>query len=339
MPDTSRLSLPFLSAAQGQKHVTHNEALAVLDRLVLLAVEARALAAPPANPAEGSRYLVAAAASGAWAGHAGEIAVLEDGIWQFHVPRPGWLAYVVAEDLFVVRTAAGWRAFVVGDPLPQLGINATADTTNRLAVAAAATLLGHAGAGHQLKINKRTPTDTATVLFQTGYSGRAEIGTAGTDRFGVKVSPDGAAWLTVAEVDPGTGFIGLRKANPEVDVDIAGNVARVAGPSFACVAVKATGTGGHEYRVAATDNGNGLGGGKLVIFDQTVGAIRLVIDGQAVAFGLPARLPSLTVSTLPSAATSGAGAVVFVSDERGGPVLAYSDGSVWRRTTDRAVAA
>jgi hypothetical protein len=47
--------------------------------------------------------------------------------------------------------------------------------------------------------------------------------------------------------------------------------------------------------------------------------------------------PSYTVATVPSAATSGAGAMIYVSDESGGAVLTFSDGTNWRRVTDRAV--
>ena len=50
-----------------------------------------------------------------------------------------------------------------------------------------------------------------------------------------------------------------------------------------------------------------------------------------------ARVRSYTVATLPSAAAAGAGSIVYVSDESGGAVLAFSDGADWRRVTDRAV--
>lgn len=43
-----------------------------------------------------------------------------------------------------------------------------------------------------------------------------------------------------------------------------------------------------------------------------------------------------TVDTLPEASDYPRG-VVYVSDETGGAVLAFSDGSDWRRVTDRAV--
>jgi hypothetical protein len=51
------------------------------------------------------------------------------------------------------------------------------------------------------------------------------------------------------------------------------------------------------------------------------------------------KAPSFTVSGAPSASSSGAGAIIYVSDETGGAVLAFSDGTDWRRTTDRAVIA
>lgn len=46
---------------------------------------------------------------------------------------------------------------------------------------------------------------------------------------------------------------------------------------------------------------------------------------------------SYTVVGLPSAASFPAGVTVYVSNEVGGGVLAFSDGTNWRRVTDRAV--
>jgi hypothetical protein len=46
---------------------------------------------------------------------------------------------------------------------------------------------------------------------------------------------------------------------------------------------------------------------------------------------------NFTVAELPSARAEGPGALVYVSDESGGAVLAFSDGTHWRRSTDRAI--
>ena len=58
---TTHLLLPYLLAAQAQKHVTHNEALRLLDGLVQLSVLDRDLTAPvrPTIPSDGDRYIVA----------------------------------------------------------------------------------------------------------------------------------------------------------------------------------------------------------------------------------------------------------------------------------------
>lgn len=46
---------------------------------------------------------------------------------------------------------------------------------------------------------------------------------------------------------------------------------------------------------------------------------------------------SYTVGTVPSASTAGAGGMIHVSNEAGGAVLAFSDGTNWRRVTDRTI--
>ncbi len=48
------------------------------------------------------------------------------------------------------------------------------------------------------------------------------------------------------------------------------------------------------------------------------------------------RLGSYTISSLPIASTLGAGSIIYVPDEAGGPTIAFSDGTDWRRMSDRA---
>lgn len=52
-------------------------------------------------------------------------------------------------------------------------------------------------------------------------------------------------------------------------------------------------------------------------------------------YGGQVPMPSSTVAALPSAAA--AGLWIYVTDETGGAVPAFSDGANWRRVTDRAV--
>jgi hypothetical protein len=212
MSETPLLGLPLLAASQAQKHVTHNEALGLLDAFSQLAVASRALASPPASPADGDRYLVATGASGDWTGEEGKVALRFSGGWRFMAPRTGWRMYVVDEAKLLVFDGTAWAdTLTVPDlqNLPHAGINTTADTTNRLAVSADASLFTHAGTDHRMKVNKNGSGDTAALLFQTAYSGRAEMGLAGDDNFHIKVSPDGTAWQEALTVNATSGAVSL----------------------------------------------------------------------------------------------------------------------------------
>jgi Protein of unknown function (DUF2793) len=275
MTDSLHLTLPLLAAAQAQKHVTHNEALTLIDALMHLSVLDRDLAVAPASPNPGDRYLVAGSPSGAWAGQAGKIAHYLDAIWQFAAPQAGWRAWVMDENQLIVFDGSAWRSASNFQNIAMLGINATADAANRLALNATATLFNHAGNGHQLKLNKNLAGDTASLLYQTGFSGRAEIGTTGDDKLHVKVSSNGSSWFEALVMDGANGHVGIGTPTPTVRLDVAG----------------------------------------------------------------PIRCGSVAKASLPGAASAGAGAMLHVPDEVGGAVLAFSDGTNWRRVTDRAVVA
>lgn len=192
--------------SQAQKHITHNEAIQALDALVQPAVESRSVTTPPTTPLAGEAWIVPAGATGAWSGHGTEIAAWQSGAWTFLDPASGWQVYDKADKTQLVFDAGSWTPLAaLGSALPRLGVNTTADTTNRLAVASAATLLTHAGNGHQVKINKAAAGDTASLLYQTNWSGRAEMGLSGDDHWRLKVSPNGSSWVNALTVDATTG--------------------------------------------------------------------------------------------------------------------------------------
>ncbi|MCZ4352272.1 hypothetical protein O4H61_07055 [Roseovarius aestuarii] len=93
------------------------------------------------------------------------------------------------------------------DNLDGVGINTTADGTNKLAIASEASLFSHDGAGHQIKVNKASTADTAALLFQTNWSGRAEMGLTGQNEFTVKVSDDGSVWTEALRINGVTGSL------------------------------------------------------------------------------------------------------------------------------------
>lgn len=112
---TTHLLLPYILASQAQKHVTHNEALRLLDAMVQLSVLDRTRTAPSVSPTDGDRHIVASGATGLWTGWDLNVAFWVDGVWMRLVPRPGWLAWIAAEQTFVVWNGSTWD--LVGEPV------------------------------------------------------------------------------------------------------------------------------------------------------------------------------------------------------------------------------
>jgi|GEM_PF-4728179 len=325
-----------------------------------------------------------------------------------------------AISLQVPPTALATREWVAGafNPVPdgKLGINATADATNRLAVKSDAVLFSYddvtPGTGDvQFKVNKAAAANTASLLFQTGWSGRAELGLAGGDDFSVKVSADGATWKQALSIDGATGRMGVNTASPAGQLHVVGEdegltIENAQDPG-AMFTIAAGRPGLYEndlifsegsdiadpsrYRMRITPwgpifpkgiriaDGEGVTSetsGALAYYKPFDGAraelaFRGADNADTAEFRMYAwrqdgagawyredaaaitdnaglvvsqfygavRLPSHTVATLPSASAVGAGGLVFVSDESGGPTLAFSDGTNWRRVQDGSVVA
>ncbi|MCX7568046.1 DUF2793 domain-containing protein [Sulfitobacter sp. F26169L] len=222
---SARLALPYLQPSQAQKHVTHNEALQLLDILVQLTVKAFDVVTPPAAPQAGDVYAIGDAPTGGWSGQAGKLAAFTSNAWIFITPQEGWQAQGSTEPQPRVWRAGSWEAGLSN--LPSLGISADADAFNRLAVSAPATLLSHAGSNHRVKVNKATPADTASLLFQDGFSGRAEMGLAGSNDFSVKVSADGTTWRTPVLLEAGSGDVHLADGAVVIEEGAATNALRM----------------------------------------------------------------------------------------------------------------
>ena len=109
MSNSLRIGLPYLDAAQAQKHVTMNEALARLDMAAAARAETMALATPPASPADGEAHIVPVGAGGAWASQDGKAAVYLNGGWDFITPWAGWRLWVESERGFALFDGIEWR--------------------------------------------------------------------------------------------------------------------------------------------------------------------------------------------------------------------------------------
>lgn len=219
MEETTNLNLPFVMPSQAQKHVPVNEAMRALDALVQLAVLDRDLASPPALPAEGQRYIVAAGAAGAWLNAADRVAAFQDGAWMFYQPQPGWLCWIADENALAIWSGTAWvlasTTLSVLQSLSRLGLNAVADATNPFSARLNRALwtakpAAEGGDGDvRLVLSKETAADIATLLLQDAYSGRAEIGLVGDDDLLFKVSANGSTWVEALRIDKTSGRLGI----------------------------------------------------------------------------------------------------------------------------------
>ncbi|MGQ7792910.1 DUF2793 domain-containing protein [Faunimonas sp. B44] len=229
MSETMRLKLPLILAEQAQKHVTHNEALGALDAIVQLAVVTRALDVPPGAPADGARYIVASGASDAWAGKDLQVAAWQDGAWAFHPPGPGWLAWAIDEAALLFWDGAAWQsvtgAIAALQNLALLGIGTAADATNPFsaklnkALWTAKTAAEGGNGDLRYTMNKEGAADVLSLLLQSNWSGRAELGLIGDDDFSLKVSADGTSWTEALRIDRSTGAADFPLGAAQVQVD------------------------------------------------------------------------------------------------------------------------
>ena len=224
MSTSPNLNLSYVQPQQAQKHVTVNESFRRLDALVQLTAASATTSTPPADPQNGAIYLLpvnaGAAGDGPWAVMAPfAIAAYQDGAWIEIAPKIGLRAWVADESAMRVFDGAAWTVFQAGDgssgpqsdgSFTELGVNASPDSVNRFSVKSDAMLLSHddvtPGTGDARHvINKVDENHTASVVFQNGFSGRAEFGLTGSDDFSLKVSADGGAFTDAIVFDKTSG--------------------------------------------------------------------------------------------------------------------------------------
>lgn len=222
MTGTKNLGITLIEQSQAQKEVTVNEALVMLDS-IFTGVADKDLATPPVSPADGDLYIVGTSATGDWVTHDDELAHYNQG-WRFITPVEGMSVWVLDEDKLYVWNGTAWQISLseaIGldelndvaittpstddliryngtnfvnsktiNQLEQVGINTAADSTNKLSSKSEAVLFASNTNDSRIKVSKNAATDTASHLFQTNFSARAEFGLIGDDDFHLKVSPD-----------------------------------------------------------------------------------------------------------------------------------------------------
>ena len=213
---TTNLLLPYILAAQAQKHVTHNEALRLLDGLVQLSVLDRDLTAPPGSPADGDRYIVGQRRHGRLGGLGPERGAVHG--WGLAAPAaPHRLAGMGRGR----GAAAGLRRRRLGrdDPgqrcrtsrcsgsaRPPTPSNPFSAKLN--AALWTAKTVAEGGTGDLFyTMNKEAAGDDLGLTLQTDFVTKALVGLFGSDRFRLAVSADGSTFFDGLSVDNANGIV------------------------------------------------------------------------------------------------------------------------------------
>ncbi len=241
--------------------------------------------------------------------------------------------------------------------LAGVGIATTVDTTTNLfAMKSANALFDNAGAGVQMAVNKATVASSAVHLFETGYSGRAQAGLLGSDRYRVSVSATGSSYAQALDIDPATGHLGLAGYTADANnalgvlgtaclftassdsmrftfnkVAPANDATLSFQTSFSARALLGT-TGSDAFQLKVSPDGSVFF--QVFVADQTTGNI---------AFKALLGTAPYAVASLPSGAFNGALAYASNGRKLGeaagsgtGVIVAFSNG-IWRRLSDDAV--
>lgn len=155
-----------------------------------------------------------------------------------------------------------------------LGIGVDAPS-NKLQVSGSNALFSSDTGDFKFVLSKKFDSDMASLLFQSNFSGRAEIGLANDNFLHIKVSADGTTFTDAVTVDNTTGNLGIGTMNTENKINITSNTSAISAEATSvtpAIDLKQYGTG-HGMRIltATGTTGNGLlighngGGAALVV--------------------------------------------------------------------------
>jgi hypothetical protein len=188
MATTNHLAITLLEQSQAQKDVTVNEALARIDAVLNTAAIDLSISTPPVSPSEGDLYIVAASATGDWAGQEDNMAYFDGSVWRFVTPKEGMRLWVADEYKDYIYFGGQWTAETNHwrgyDQSQYHNLKALTDAANiswdaRYYPVAEVTLEGNrtldnptnvvAGAEYRL-IVRQDATGSRTLSFDTGYA-------------------------------------------------------------------------------------------------------------------------------------------------------------------------
>lgn len=173
MTTTTNLGITLLEQAQAQKEVTINEAFTAFDALINGSVADKDLTLPPASPTTGVAYLVAAGATGAWAGKATNIAYFNQ-TWRFIAPQTGARVWVMDEGAFYTFNGTAWVIQLAGGDMLKSTYDAANIAQQVVGTSAAQTLSNKTISGASNTLTVRAASDiTGTLPVANGGTGAA----------------------------------------------------------------------------------------------------------------------------------------------------------------------
>lgn len=159
-------------------------------------VKSRVLTAPPGSPSENDRYIVAAGATGTWAGHETKIAAWHNPIWvdgawdtnggwDFYTAQPGFIAYDLNAEEFIGFSGGVWSLVTPTQNIPDSDSLAEG-VTNLFMTAAQVAKLDGIDAGAE--VNPTDPELFGILQAQMPIMSGPEI-TAATETLARMTSP------------------------------------------------------------------------------------------------------------------------------------------------------
>ena len=128
MATSPRLGYEYIPVDDLQGYVGVNEGYDRNDALVQPTVKDHTLATPPASPAEGDTYIVAASPTGAWTGQATHITEWIGGAWKFYTPAEGWHCYDQLANQWLIFDGTAWQVFAGGGAGSTVNLDASGAT-------------------------------------------------------------------------------------------------------------------------------------------------------------------------------------------------------------------
>ena len=200
------------------------------------------------------------------------------------------------------KLATGWQ-FLVARP----GWRVWVKTESLELVFAGGSWSAAVGQGQISKLGIKTPADATNVL---AVSGPAILFTADTNNHLLKINK--------ASVSASGTLAFQTNFSTRAEIGLAGN-----------------------DKLTLKVSADGSGFTDALVIDQTSGAVGIGTGSPTCALHVNGglRVGQFSKTSLPSASVTGTGCIIYVADDVGGSVLAFSDGTTWRRVTDRAVIA